>query len=108
VPFVVFQGSWDHETARLADVVLPAAVYAEKEGTFTNVQGRVQRIHAAVPPLGEALPDLEILARLAALLGLPARPSDASQSFAELARTVPAFAALSYDSVGESGRPLAG
>ena len=47
---VVFQGSWDQPTAGLAGIQLPSAVYAEKEGTFTNIQGRVQRFHAAVPP----------------------------------------------------------
>ena len=70
VECVVFQGSWDQPTAALADIQLPAAVYAEKEGTFTNIQGRVQRFHAAVPPIGESLPDLDILARLAAELGV--------------------------------------
>ena len=70
VDCVVFQGSWDQPTAALADIQLPAAVYAEKEGTFTNIQGRVQRFQAAVPPIGESLPDLDILSRLAAELGV--------------------------------------
>ncbi len=104
VDFVVFQGSWHHATAALADVLLPAAVYAEKEGTFTNFQGRVQRIHAAIPPLGESLPDLDILARLAAELGLPLKPASAREVFLEIGRDITAFAGLSFDSVGDKGQ----
>jgi NADH-quinone oxidoreductase subunit G len=47
---LIYQGSNDNATSRLAGMVLPSAVYAEKDGTFTNVQGRVQRIRRAVPP----------------------------------------------------------
>jgi predicted molibdopterin-dependent oxidoreductase YjgC len=53
------------ETAKLADVVLPAASFAEKEGTFTNFEGRANRVHKAIEPVGESLPDWEILVRLA-------------------------------------------
>ncbi len=106
VDFVAFQGSHDHATAALADVLLPAAVYAEKAGTFTNVQGRVQRINAAVPALGESLPGLDILAGLARELGLP--PVDASPrgTFIELSRSVPAFTGMTYDSIGDTGQLL--
>jgi NADH-quinone oxidoreductase subunit G len=64
--------SWDanHPLNEVADVLLPSTVHAEKEGTFTNLQGRVQEIHAAYPPKGQTIPDLEIFRRLAdALLG---------------------------------------
>ena len=104
--FVAFQGSWRHGTAELARVLLPAAVYAEKEGTFTNVQGRVQRIHAAVPPLGEALPDLEILSRLSAALGVSLPPPDPARIFEAMGERVTAFCGMSYDTVGESGQLL--
>jgi NADH-quinone oxidoreductase subunit G len=107
VPFVVFQGSWDHATASLAEVQLPAAVYAEKDGTFTNVQGRVQHIRHAVAPLGESLPDLEILARLARVVGMPLPDAHPAEVFLELTRNVPAFAGLTYESIGQSGQQLA-
>jgi len=106
VEFVVFQGSWGHGTSELAHVLLPAAVYAEKEGTFTNFQGRIQRIHAAVPVLGESLPDLEILGRLAAALGAPLPPPSPADVFAAIAAGVPAFAGMDYETVGDSGRLL--
>ncbi len=104
VNYVVFQGSWKNETSRMADVNLPSAVYAEKEGTFTNLDGRVQRILPAVPPLGESLPDLEILARLGAALNIPFRSSLAEEVFQELAEAETPFAGMSYASIGELGQ----
>ncbi|MBN2338281.1 MAG: molybdopterin-dependent oxidoreductase [Acidobacteria bacterium] len=107
VDCVVFEGSWDSPTARLADVVLPAAVYAEKEGTFVNFQGRVQRFYPAVPPPGAALTDLDILARLAAALEAGAAGSTAAGLFGEIAAHVPEFAPLTWQSLGPTGRWLA-
>jgi NADH-quinone oxidoreductase subunit G len=106
VECVVFQGSWEQPTAGLADVRLPAAVYAEKEGTFTNVQGRVQRFHAAVPPMGESLPDIDILALLASELGIPLTAASAEQVFAEIGQAVDAFAGMTWQTLGNSGQLL--
>jgi anaerobic selenocysteine-containing dehydrogenase len=64
--------SWDanHPLNEVADVLLPSTIHAEREGTFTNLQNREQEIHAAYPPKGQAIPDLEIFRRIAeALLG---------------------------------------
>ncbi len=106
VDFVAFQGSRHHPTAVLADVLLPAAIYAEKEGTFVNVQGRVQIIHAALPPLGESLPDLCILERLAAELALPITPAPAREVFLEIGCCEGPFAGMTYESVGDAGQLL--
>jgi len=106
VDFVVFQGSWDQPTAALAHAVLPEAVYAEKAGTFTNVQGRVQRISAAVPPLGLSLPGLDILAKLARELELPLPPDPAEVVLEEMGQHVDAFAGMTSDSVGDTGELL--
>ncbi len=106
VDCVVFQGSWDQATAGLADIQLPSAVYAEKEGTFTNLQGRVQRFHAAVPPIGQSLPDIEIIAQLAAELGIALPGASAEEVFREIGRSVEAFAGMTWQSVGESGQLL--
>lgn len=107
VECVVFEGAWDSPTARLADVVLPAAVYAEKDGTFVNFQGRVQRFEPAVPPPGEALTDLDILARLASALEAGPFESTTSGLFGELARRVPEFSSLTWQALGPMGRWLA-
>jgi NADH-quinone oxidoreductase subunit G len=62
--------SWDanHPLNDVADVLLPSTIHAEKEGTFTNLQGRVQRIHQAYPPKGQAVTDLELYRRISAML----------------------------------------
>jgi predicted molibdopterin-dependent oxidoreductase YjgC len=63
--FLVVQDMFLTETAQLAKVVLPAASFAEKEGTFTNFEGRVRRLRKALRPIGDSLPDWEIILRLA-------------------------------------------
>jgi NADH-quinone oxidoreductase subunit G len=62
--------SWDanHPLNDVADVLLPSTIHVEKEGTFTNLQGRVQRIHQAYPPKGQAVTDLELYRRIGAIL----------------------------------------
>ncbi len=62
--------SWDanHPLNDVADVLIPSTIHAEKEGTFTNLQGRVQRIHQAYPPKGQAVSDAEVYRRIGAML----------------------------------------
>ena len=85
------------ETAKLADVVLPAASFAEKDGTFTNCERRVQRIRRAVSPPAEAWTDWQILGALAARMGyLGMIWADAEAIFDEMAALTPIFSAMSY------------
>lgn len=85
------------DTAKLADVVLPAAAFAEKEGTFTNCERRVQRIHQAIAPPGMARGDWQILGELAARMGyLGMSWVDTEAVFDEMADLTPIFAAMSY------------
>jgi len=67
--FLVVQDIFLTETARLADVVLPATSFAEKEGTFTNTERRVQRLHRAVAPVGDSRPDWQIICDVARRMG---------------------------------------
>jgi NADH-quinone oxidoreductase subunit G len=106
VAYVVFQGSWEQPTAAMADAQLPAAVYAEKMGTFTNIQGRVQRFQAAVPPIGQSLPDVDILTRLAGELSVSLPGDSAEQIFEEVGRSVEAFAGMTWRTVGKIGQLL--
>ena len=99
----VFVGTNANPTAALAHLVLPSAVYAEKDGTFTNFQGRVQRIHAALDPWGESRPDWAILSDLAEKLGLSTRCVDAPSIFAELTKTERSFQGMSYEALGDHG-----
>jgi formate dehydrogenase alpha subunit len=82
--FLVVQDMFLTETAKLANVVLPAASFAEKDGTFTNFEGRVQRVRKALAPLGESLPDWEIILRLADKLGSPMPYSSPQQIMDEI------------------------
>jgi len=67
--FLVVQDMFLSETAKLADVVLPAASFAEKDGTFTNTERRVQRVRRAIEPIGQAKPDWWIISQVAQRLG---------------------------------------
>jgi formate dehydrogenase alpha subunit len=85
------------ETAKLADVVLPAAAFAEKDGTFTNTERRVQRIRQACKPPGRARSDWQILSELATRMGYSQMQwPDAEAVFTEMAGLTPSFAAMSY------------
>jgi predicted molibdopterin-dependent oxidoreductase YjgC len=106
VGFVAYQGYRNHATASLAHVQLASTVYAEKEGTFTNCENRVQRIHAAVPPLDKSLPDLELLARLGKALNISLPNPQAEEVFGALAHNVEAFSGMSHQSIGASGQLL--
>jgi formate dehydrogenase major subunit len=85
------------ETAKLADVVLPAASFADKHGTFTNCERRVQRVRQAIAPPGTARCDWQILGDLAARLGYPGMTwADAEAVFAEMAELTPIYSGMSY------------
>jgi predicted molibdopterin-dependent oxidoreductase YjgC len=79
------------ETAKLADVVLPAQSWAEREGTFTSGERRVQRYYPAIPAMGEARPDWQILAQLSERVGMGKPPFAASLVFKEIAAAVPQY-----------------
>ena len=108
---LVVQDLFMHETAELGHVFLPAAAFAEKEGTFTNSERRVQRVRAAVPPPGEARPDwwitAELAKRVARRVGLDVdRQFDydsASQIFDEMARLIPFMGGLSHERLDREG-----
>ena len=106
---LVVQELFLSETAMLADVVLPVASFAEKEGTFTNTEGRVQLITAAIPPLNGVAPEGAILLELASRLGAEVKTRTPAGLFDEIARVSPLYTGLNYGGLGESGalRPLA-
>ncbi len=91
------------ETAKISHVVLPAASFAEKDGTFTNTERRVQRVRAAVSPVGNSRPDWVILCDLAKKLGYDWSYSHASEVWDELAALSPIFAGINYDRIDKHG-----
>jgi len=105
---LVFLGTNRNRTAELAHVVLPSAVYAEQDGTFTNFQGRVQRIRAALTPWGESQPDWQSLSTLSSKLDLGLSFADAPSVFADLAAHERAFRGMTYAAIGDQGAMLPG
>jgi NADH-quinone oxidoreductase subunit G len=101
--FVVVQELFLTETAKLADVVFPAAPVTEREGTFTSGERRVQRFYPAVPPRPDVKPDFKITALLAEKMGMPMEGRAASLVFTVMAAGQPAFAGLSYPLLAETG-----
>ena len=108
--FLVVQDMFLTETAKLANVVLPAASFAEKEGTFTNFEGRVNRVRKAIEPIGASLPDWEIVVRLADKMDYPLPFSSLQDVMREIEALVPSYEAYTdserHDELayGETGR----
>ena len=102
---VVVQDIFMTETARLADVVLPAVAWGEKTGTVTEVDRRVQLMRKAVEPPGEAKPDWKIVCELAAKMGMGEKFNfrSAEEVFEEIRRVVPAYAGISYKRLEKAG-----
>jgi formate dehydrogenase major subunit/formate dehydrogenase alpha subunit len=101
--FLVVQDIFLTETARQADVVLPAACHAEKEGTFSNTERRVQRVRKAVEPPGEARDDWRILCDIAARMGRPMAYADSREIMEEIRRVTPSYAGISYERIEQEG-----
>ncbi|MFQ5795960.1 MAG: formate dehydrogenase subunit alpha [Candidatus Bipolaricaulia bacterium] len=95
--FLVVQDIFLTETAEHADVVLPAASYAEKDGTYTNTDRRVQRIRKAIEPIGNSKSDWEIICDLSEQMGYPMRYESAAEIMDEIASLVPTYAGISYE-----------
>ena len=97
VEFFIVQDINFSETARYADLILPACPSLEKEGTFTSTERRIQRIYQAMKPLGEAKPDWEILQLIANRMGGKWNYKHPSEVMDEVARLTPLFAGVNYE-----------
>ncbi|APG85198.1 NADH-quinone oxidoreductase subunit NuoG [Sinorhizobium americanum] len=100
---LIVQDTFLTDTAGLADVVLPAAGYGEEAGTFTNNEGRVQKVRKFREPAFEARGNLEIFDFIAALRHQTLLPSSQAEIFEELTRLVPAYQGLTDDGLGSDG-----
>lgn len=101
--FLVVQDIFMTETAELAHVVLPSACFAEKDGTFTNTERRVQRVRKAVDPPGEARDDLCILMELSERLGYIMDYYSPEDVFSEFGELWPAVAGITYGRIQKKG-----
>jgi len=105
--FVVVQELFETATTAFADVVFPAASFAEVDGTFTNNGGLVQRVRQSIDPVHQSMADWMITARLAKELGVDfGFERSASAVFREIADRVPAYAGLRYPSLKDESRPV--
>ncbi|RDI71345.1 formate dehydrogenase subunit alpha [Halopelagius longus] len=95
--FLAVQDIFLTETAQYADVVLPAASAAEKSGTFTNTERRIQRVRPAIDPPGQAKSDFEILIDLAERFGYEWDYDDPSDVMEEISSLVPIYGGVDYD-----------
>ena len=101
--FLVVQDIFMTETAQLADVVLPALCFAEKDGTFNNTERRVQRVRKAVEGPKGVLSDWEITCEIARRMGAEMSYENSEEIFDELAAVTPAFNGISWDRIEEEG-----
>ncbi len=101
--FLIVQDIFMTETAQLADVVLPSASFAEKDGTFTNTERRVQRIRKVVNPPGETRPDWKIIAGISTQMGYSMNYSSAKEIFEEMAGVTPSYAGITYKRIEKEG-----
>ena len=96
--FLVVQDAFLTETARLADVVLPGTTFAEKDGTFTNTERRVQRVRKAIEPIGNSKPDWWITCQLAQKMECGGFDfTHPSEIMNEIARLTPSYGGISYE-----------
>lgn len=106
IPFLVVQDIFLTETAKLADVVLPAACFAEKNGTFTNTERRVQRVRKAVNAPQGARDDAQIVCDIAAKMGtelIQDNGKNAAAVFDEMVSVTPSYGGLTYSRIDETG-----
>ncbi len=103
IDFLAVQDIFMTETAEIADVVLPAASWAEKDGTFTNTDRRVQRVRPILDPPGEARQDWAIVADLSRRMGYDLELTTPAEIFDEIARLTPSHAGMSHARLDREG-----
>lgn len=106
VEFVVMHATHNLEGLKSGTVILPACTYAEKDGTFTNFEDRVQKIHMAFSPIGESRPDWEVFRDLLKAFGVDLPFSSAREVFTRMANEEKAFHGLTLEGVGDLGKKL--
>ncbi|MFH1719310.1 MAG: formate dehydrogenase subunit alpha, partial [Planctomycetota bacterium] len=103
IEFLVSQDVFLSESAQYADVVLPAFSFAERDGTFTNTERRVQRVRKAVSPPGQARDDWRIICDISKAMNWPMDYENASEIMDEIASVSPIYGGISYDRIESVG-----
>lgn len=100
---LVVQDIFLSQTAQLADVVFPVASFAEKAGTFTNTERRVQLVRSAIPPVGESRVDWQVICAVSTAMGYPMEYESAAEIMEELAALTPQYAGIRHDRLEGDG-----
>jgi NADH-quinone oxidoreductase subunit G len=106
VQTVAYLGTHSNSTAEAARIVLPVASHVAQDGSFTNKDGRIQRLRRSVLPAGDAQPAYAVLDLLGAALGDPPGTSKAKGCFAQMAAEIAGMAGMSYATIGDQGQVL--
>jgi len=101
--FIVAQDIFLTETGQYADVVLPSFCFAEKDGTFTNTERRIQRVRKAVAAPGDSKDDWQIVCQVATAMGYPMSYNSAAEIMDEIASVTPIYGGISFDRIEEVG-----
>lgn len=101
--FLVVQDIFMSETAKYADVILPAASFAEKDGTFTNTERRVQRVRKAINPIGNTKPDWQIICEISMRMGYKMDYPSPKEIWDEIASLTPMLAGINYARIEQNG-----
>lgn len=101
--FLVVQNIFMSETAELADVILPGASFAEKDGTFTNTERRVQRVNRAIKPIADTKADWEIICEISTRMGYPMTYQSPAEIMLEIASLTPQYAGITFERLGNQG-----
>jgi len=101
--FLAVMDIFPTQTADLADVVLPAASFAEKNGTFTSTERRIQMVRQALEPIGESRQEWEVISSLLSRFGVPADYASAADVMKEIAKLTPSYGGISHDRLGVCG-----
>jgi formate dehydrogenase alpha subunit len=101
--FLVVQDIFLTETGKRAHVVLPAASFAEKDGTFANTERRVARVRRAVAPVGQSKPDWQIICQISNRLGYAMDYKNPEEIFEEIRKVTPSYAGITYDRLQSGG-----
>ncbi len=107
-PYVLYLSTHANATSAIADDVLPLAAWAERAGTYTNFQGRVQRTAQCIEPAGSSLPEWEVWKALGKLLGRNHSYDTVNELFDAIGETIPGFKGLTWEGLGWTGRMLTG
>jgi formate dehydrogenase major subunit len=101
--FLLVQDIFLTETAKFADVVLPSSCFAEKDGTFSNTERRVQRVRKAVESPGETKDDWWITCEIASRMGYEMKYQNSEEIFEEIRTVTPSYAGITYERINEEG-----